>query len=155
MRWPRRGRGRRPAVNYNVRFYPLCLEMRDRVARGDLGRILSVTGSYTQDWLLLPDDYNWRVEPDGGTNLRAVADIGTHWMDLAQFVAGPADPLGPGRPGDVPPRAATPGRTRPRRSPGPGDRGRPGPVADRRPRTMPRSSCGWTTGCAGSSTSRR
>jgi predicted dehydrogenase len=76
------------AVNYNVRFYPICQEMRARVARGDLGRILSVTGSYTQDWLLRPDDYNWRVEPDGGTNLRAMADIGTHWMDLAQFVAG-------------------------------------------------------------------
>jgi predicted dehydrogenase len=76
------------AVNYNVRFYPLCHELRERVARGDLGRVLSVTGSYTQDWLLKPEDYNWRVEPDGGTNLRAVADIGTHWMDLAQFVVG-------------------------------------------------------------------
>lgn len=76
------------AVNYNVRSYPACLEMRARVARGDVGRVLSVTGSYAQDWLLLPTDYNWRVEPDGGTNLRAVADIGTHWMDLAQFVAG-------------------------------------------------------------------
>jgi predicted dehydrogenase len=74
------------AVNYNVRFYPLCHELRARLARGDVGRVLSVTGSYTQDWLLSPDDYNWRVEPDGGTNLRAVADIGTHWMDLAQFV---------------------------------------------------------------------
>jgi predicted dehydrogenase len=62
--------------------------MRARVARGDIGRVLSVTGSYTQDWLLYPTDYNWRVEPDGGTNLRAVADIGTHWMDLAQFVVG-------------------------------------------------------------------
>jgi predicted dehydrogenase len=74
------------AVNYNVRFYPLCQEMRARVARGDVGRVLSVTGSYTQDWLLRPDDYNWRVESDGGANLRAIADIGTHWMDLAQFV---------------------------------------------------------------------
>ena len=80
--------GQVAAVNYNVRFYPLCHEIRARVARGDLGRVLSVTGSYTQDWLLKPDDYNWRVEPDGGTNLRAVADIGTHWMDLAQFVVG-------------------------------------------------------------------
>jgi predicted dehydrogenase len=76
------------AVNYNVRYYPLCHEMRQRVARGDVGDVLSVTGSYTQDWLLYPDDYNWRVEPDGGTNLRAVADIGTHWMDLAQYVVG-------------------------------------------------------------------
>ena len=76
------------AVNYNVRYYPLCHEMRARIERGDIGRVLNVTGSYTQDWLLYPTDYNWRVEPDGGANLRAVADIGTHWMDLAQFVVG-------------------------------------------------------------------
>jgi predicted dehydrogenase len=77
-------------VNYNVRYYPLCREMKETVGRGDLGRVLSVSGSYTQDWLLRADDYNWRVEPDGGTNLRAVADIGTHWMDLAQWVVGRA-----------------------------------------------------------------
>jgi len=76
------------AVNYNVRYYPLCHELRARISRGELGRILSVSGSYVQDWLLYPDDYNWRVEPDGGTNLRAVADIGTHWLDLAQFLIG-------------------------------------------------------------------
>jgi predicted dehydrogenase len=76
------------AVNYNVRYYPLCHEMRERVARGDIGRVLSVTGSYTQDWLLYPTDYNWRVESEGSSGLRAVADIGTHWMDLAQFVIG-------------------------------------------------------------------
>ncbi len=76
------------AVNYNVRYYPLCHEIRDRIASGALGRVLSVTGSYVQDWLLYPEDYNWRVEPDGRTNLRAVADIGTHWMDLAQFLIG-------------------------------------------------------------------
>ncbi len=75
-------------VNYNIRFYPLCQEMHARVARGELGRIISVSGSYTQDWLLLIDDYNWRVEPDGHTNLRTVSDIGTHWMDLAQFITG-------------------------------------------------------------------
>jgi predicted dehydrogenase len=76
------------AVNYNIRYYPLCHEVRERIASGALGRVLSVTGSYVQDWLLYPADYNWRVEPDGRTNLRAVADIGTHWMDLAQFLTG-------------------------------------------------------------------
>ena len=75
-------------VNYNVRFYPLCHEIRARIARGDIGRLLSITGSYTQDWMLQETDYNWRVEPDGATDLRAVSDIGTHWMDLAQFVTG-------------------------------------------------------------------
>lgn len=79
------------AVNYNIRYYPLCREARDWIASGAIGRILSVTGSYVQDWLLYPDDYNWRVEADGGTNLRAVADIGTHWMDLAQYLVG--DPI--------------------------------------------------------------
>jgi predicted dehydrogenase len=74
------------AVNYNIRYYPLCREIRERITSGSLGRVLSVTGSYVQDWLLFPDDYNWRVEPDGHTNLRAVADIGTHWMDLAQHL---------------------------------------------------------------------
>jgi predicted dehydrogenase len=76
------------AVNYNIRYYPLCQEMKSRVARGDIGRVLSIHGSYTQDWLLKATDYNWRVEPDGGMNLRAISDIGTHWMDLAQFVSG-------------------------------------------------------------------
>lgn len=80
------------AVNYNIRYYPLCREARDWIASGAIGRVLSVTGSYVQDWLLYPDDYNWRVEADGGTNLRAVADIGTHWMDLAQYLVG--DPIG-------------------------------------------------------------
>jgi predicted dehydrogenase len=76
------------ATNYNVRYYPICHEIRERISRGSLGRVLSVTGSYTQDWLLYPADHNWRVEAGGPGNLRAVADIGTHWMDLAQFVTG-------------------------------------------------------------------
>jgi predicted dehydrogenase len=76
------------AVNYNVRYYPLCHEIRERIGRGALGRVFSVTGSYVQDWLLYPEDYNWRVEADGQANLRAVADIGTHWMDLVQFLLG-------------------------------------------------------------------
>ena len=80
--------GQAAAVNYNVRYYPLCHEIRERVARGDLGRLLSITGSYVQDWLMYPRDFNWRVEAGGPANLRAVADIGTHWMDLAQFISG-------------------------------------------------------------------
>lgn len=76
------------AVNYNVRFYPLVLDMRDRVRAGDLGRVFHVTGSYMQDWLLEPTDTNWRVDPAAGGDLRAVADIGTHWLDTVQFITG-------------------------------------------------------------------
>lgn len=75
-------------VAYNIRFYPLCHEAASRVQSVDFGDVLHVTGSYVQDWLLRPTDFNWRVLADDGGELRAVADIGTHWLDLVQFITG-------------------------------------------------------------------
>ena len=48
-------------VNYNVRYYPLCLEAAERMRRGDVGQVFHVTGGYVQDWLLYDTDFNWRV----------------------------------------------------------------------------------------------
>jgi predicted dehydrogenase len=76
------------AVNYNIRFYPLCLEARERVRGGEIGQVHHVAGSYVQDWLLLDTDYNWRVLAEEGGALRAVADIGTHWLDLVHAITG-------------------------------------------------------------------
>lgn len=76
------------AVNYNVRFYPAVLQLRRMVERGDLGEIIHVNGSYFQDWLFKETDYNWRLLPEEGGKLRAVADIGTHWMDTVSFIMG-------------------------------------------------------------------
>lgn len=75
-------------VNYNMRYYPLNLEARDMIARGALGKVFAIKGSYVQDWLLYPTDYNWRVSGREGGKLRAVADIGTHWLDLLQTITG-------------------------------------------------------------------
>src|ERR687884_1944970 len=75
-------------TNFNVRFYPQCREARALVAGGRLGDVWNVHGGYLQDWLLLPTDWNWRLEPEKGGALRAVADIGSHWLDLVQFVTG-------------------------------------------------------------------
>jgi predicted dehydrogenase len=83
-----RGSRRVFAVNYNVRFYPAVLELRHLIARGGLGRIIHVNGSYFQDWLFKETDYNWRLLPKEGGRLRAVADIGTHWMDTVSFILG-------------------------------------------------------------------
>ena len=73
-------------VNYNIRYYPLCIEAAERVRQGVLGELFHVTGSYSQDWLFHPTDFNWRVLAEDGGHLRAVADIGTHWLDLVQHV---------------------------------------------------------------------
>lgn len=75
-------------VCYNIRYYPLNLEARQRVRGGELGKVFSVVGSYVQDWLLKDTDYNWRVLADQGGALRAVSDIGTHWMDLIHSITG-------------------------------------------------------------------
>ncbi|HEX2755609.1 MAG TPA: Gfo/Idh/MocA family oxidoreductase [Candidatus Limnocylindrales bacterium] len=76
------------AVNFNIRFYPLHQHMREVVAAGALGDVRFVTGHYFQDWLLHDTDWNWRLEPDKGGTLRAVGDIGSHWLDLMAFVTG-------------------------------------------------------------------
>jgi predicted dehydrogenase len=75
-------------VNYNIRFYPLNIEAGERVKRGDIGQVFTIFGSYVQDWLLYPTDYNWRVLEEEGGKLRVVADIGTHWLDLIQTITG-------------------------------------------------------------------
>ena len=76
------------AVNYNYRFYPLVQQAEGMVRRGEIGDVRLVHGHYLQDWLFHEDDYNWRLEPAVGGASRAMADIGTHWCDLVQFVTG-------------------------------------------------------------------
>jgi len=75
-------------VNYNLRFYPLVQQAKEMVASGEVGDILSIMGSYVQDWLLYPTDYNWRVLAEEGGAVRAVGDIGTHWLDMMQTITG-------------------------------------------------------------------
>ncbi len=74
------------AVNFNIRMYPLAQQARSMVQNGDLGELFVVQGSYLQDWLLFPTDWNWRLEPKLGGTLRAVGDIGSHWLDLLTFI---------------------------------------------------------------------
>jgi predicted dehydrogenase len=76
------------AVNFNIRFYPQVQEARRRVAAGEIGDVRLISGGYLQDWLLWDTDWNWRLDPAAGGSLRAVGDIGSHWLDLVQFVTG-------------------------------------------------------------------
>lgn len=76
------------AINFHNRFYPMTNHMMNIIKDGELGEIFTIQGSYTQDWLLFDTDYSWRLESAVSGNTRAVADIGSHWMDLAEFVTG-------------------------------------------------------------------
>ena len=80
--------GRVHAVNFNLRFYATNQHVHGMIEKGDLGDVRLVSGHYLQDWLLLDTDWNWRLEPQLGGELRAVADIGSHWMDLTGFLIG-------------------------------------------------------------------
>jgi predicted dehydrogenase len=73
-------------TNFMARFYPVVRQAHALVHEGALGEVWNVHGSYLQDWLLRPTDWNWRLDPERGGELRAVGDIGSHWLDLVQFV---------------------------------------------------------------------
>jgi predicted dehydrogenase len=75
-------------TNFNLRYYPLVQHARALVASGELGRPYHAQGGYLQDWLLLDTDWNWRLDPAAGGELRAISDIGSHWIDLLEFVSG-------------------------------------------------------------------
>jgi predicted dehydrogenase len=76
------------ATNHNLRYYPVVQHIRQMVASGELGEVLAVQGTYSQDWLLYDTDYNWRIEAEANGKLRAMGDIGSHWMDMIQHLTG-------------------------------------------------------------------
>jgi predicted dehydrogenase len=76
------------ATNHNLRYYPLTQQVRRMVEAGELGEILVVQGTYSQDWLLYDTDFNWRILRSANGPLRVVGDIGSHWMDMIQHVTG-------------------------------------------------------------------
>jgi predicted dehydrogenase len=83
-----RDRGLRNCTCHNLRYYPMVQQMRRMREDGELGEILVVQGTYSQDWLLYDTDWNWRIEAGVGGASRVMADIGSHWCDMAEHVTG-------------------------------------------------------------------
>ncbi|UVI36158.1 Gfo/Idh/MocA family oxidoreductase [Brevibacterium spongiae] len=73
-------------VPFAYRYHPMVREARARFRAGEAGRLLTVDASYLQDWLLGADDVNWRAEPERGGPSRVFADIGSHLVDLIEFI---------------------------------------------------------------------
>lgn len=80
--------GLRTCLCHNLRFYPMVQQMRAMRESGLLGDILVVQGTYSQDWLLYHTDWNWRIDAEISGALRVMADIGSHWFDLAEHLTG-------------------------------------------------------------------
>lgn len=76
------------AINFNYRFYPIIQHAKSMIKHGEVGDIYLVHGNYLQDWLYYKTDYNWRLESNLGGDSRAIADIGSHWCDMVQFLTG-------------------------------------------------------------------
>ena len=81
-------RGLRGAVNHNLRYYPMVQQMRRMREAGEFGDILVIQGTYSQDWMLYETDWNWRVDPKVSGASRVMADIGSHFFDMAEHVTG-------------------------------------------------------------------
>ena len=73
---------------HNLRYYPMVQHMRRMREDGDLGEILVAQGTYSQDWLLYDTDWNWRIDRSQNGPSRALADIGSHWCDMAEHITG-------------------------------------------------------------------
>lgn len=83
-----RRNARHAVVALTYRGYPMVQRARALVRGGDVGNVRLIHGGYIQDWLADTTDYNWRLDPDIGGASRAVADIGTHWFDAAEYISG-------------------------------------------------------------------
>ena len=81
-------KGLRNCVCHNLRYYPMVQQMRRMREAAELGEILLVQGTYSQDWLLYDSDWNWRIDSKIGGVSRCMADIGSHWFDMAEHVTG-------------------------------------------------------------------
>jgi predicted dehydrogenase len=75
-------------LQHNLRYYPVVQHVRQMIKAGELGEILVVQGTYSQDWLLYDTDFNWRIDAKENGPLRAMGDIGSHWMDMVQHLTG-------------------------------------------------------------------
>jgi predicted dehydrogenase len=81
-------RGAATGVNFCYRYYPVVQEAAARVRRGDLGEVRAFVGHFLQDWLFYDTDYSWRLDPAVAGGVNVLADLGSHWADLVQFVTG-------------------------------------------------------------------
>lgn len=81
-------------LTHNYTGYPMVKRAREMILAGEIGNIRKVAVEYFQGWLSSPVELSgnkqaeWRSDPDRAGIAGAMADIGTHAFNLAEYVTG-------------------------------------------------------------------
>ena len=76
------------AIGYTYRRAPAVEQIRRELAAGTLGELVHFNGHYWCDYALDPTSpITWRYR--GGPGTGALADVGSHLIDMSEFVCGP------------------------------------------------------------------
>ncbi len=82
------------AVTHAYTGYPMVKEAREMIRTGELGKIRKVVSEYPQGWLSDPLEKGdnvqagWRTDPHRSGKSGCMGDIGTHALNLAEYVTG-------------------------------------------------------------------
>ncbi|BDQ33843.1 Gfo/Idh/MocA family protein [Pseudodesulfovibrio portus] len=82
------------AVTYTYAGYPMVRQMREMIARGDIGEVRFVNAEYPQGWLaeLLEatghTQASWRADPERSGGTLSLGDVGSHIEYLVPHVTG-------------------------------------------------------------------
>jgi predicted dehydrogenase len=82
------------ALTHNYTAHPLVREARQLFQSGKMGTVRKVIVEYLQDWLVEPQEKRgskqagWRTNPKESGIGGAMGDIGTHALNLAEYVTG-------------------------------------------------------------------
>jgi len=86
--------GRLFCLTHNYTGYPMVKRAREMILGGELGEIRKIVVEYFQGWLSSPIETtgnrqaSWRADPKRAGIAGAMADIGTHAFNLAEYVSG-------------------------------------------------------------------
>lgn len=82
------------AVTHAYTGYPLVKEAREMIRNGEIGKIRKIVSEYPQGWLSEPIERenqtqaSWRTDPSRSGKSGCMGDIGTHALNLAEYVTG-------------------------------------------------------------------
>ena len=83
--------GLKPLVGFNYVKNPMVQLAREMICNGEIGEVLHFRGTHVEDYLADSNaEFNWRLKRDlGGAG--ALADLGSHIINMAQFLVGEID----------------------------------------------------------------